>query len=105
MTFKPRACAWQVTCPRCYGGHTNVRQKKIFCRITLSFKTAEEDIAVQRRCKHWANEAYNAAFNNRLDRQKWKPSIEAVPSDVKLVNNMIPSMSYSGDEAVELKPV
>ena len=34
-----------------------------------------------------------------------KPSIEAVPSDVELVKSMIPSMSYSGDEAVELKPV
>ena len=105
MTCKPKACAWQVTCPRWYGGHTNFRQKKTLCRITLSFKTAEEDIAVQRRCKHWANEAYNAAFNNRLGHQKWRPSIEAVPSVVELVNNMIPSMSYSGDEAVELKPV
>ena len=28
-----------------------------------------------------------------------------MPSDVELVKNMIPSVSYSGDEAAELKPV
>ena len=66
------------------------------CRITLKFKTPEEDAEVQRRLKHWMNEAYS--YSTRLQHQKYHSRISDVPSDYTLVCNQIKGLAESDED-------
>jgi len=102
IALQEKKNSWQATCSRCYGGHKNRARPSTLCRRNLVFKSDAESLEVQRHLKYWLNSAYACA--DRVAHIKFQVKGEAIPSDEKLTEAIIPPCNQSGSDEDNAKP-
>ena len=106
MTFKPKPGAngegtWQATCPRHKGAHYNPVNPATRCRLTMSFKTAEDDVKIQMLAKHWMNSC--KLYSTRQAHQRARPRLADLPDAQNIEANMLPEGWDSDDDGMAVR--